>query len=158
MKIYVASSWRNPFQREVVRLLRSQGFDVYDFRDPALDNHGLSWAEIDPAWEQWGFRTFRSALTHELAESGFASDMHALRGCDVCVLVLPCGKSAHLELGWAAAAQKATAIFCPPEVEGLVEPELMYKMIDELFVSSDELVGWLTYLAELRNGSEDHNT
>ncbi len=30
MKIYVASSWRNQFQQEVVALLRAEGHEVYD--------------------------------------------------------------------------------------------------------------------------------
>ncbi len=32
MRIYVASSWRNIYQREVVRLLRAAGHEVYDFK------------------------------------------------------------------------------------------------------------------------------
>lgn len=31
MKIYVASSWRNPSQQTVVQALRGAGHDVYDF-------------------------------------------------------------------------------------------------------------------------------
>ncbi|MCQ2145827.1 MAG: hypothetical protein MJY72_08790 [Bacteroidales bacterium] len=34
MKIYVASSWRNPHYPAVVAALRDAGFDVYDFRNP----------------------------------------------------------------------------------------------------------------------------
>lgn len=33
-KIYVASSWRNPFQQEVVNILRDLGHEVYDFKNP----------------------------------------------------------------------------------------------------------------------------
>lgn len=33
-KIYVASSWRNPYQPEVVAALRKTGYEVYDFRNP----------------------------------------------------------------------------------------------------------------------------
>lgn len=31
-KIYVASSWRNVFQQDVVGILRDLGHEVYDFR------------------------------------------------------------------------------------------------------------------------------
>lgn len=34
-KIYVASSWRNQHQPQVVSFLREQGHEVYDFRHPA---------------------------------------------------------------------------------------------------------------------------
>jgi hypothetical protein len=53
--------------------------------------------------------------------------MGALKWCDTCVLVLPCGRSAHLEAGWAAGAGKFTV--------GLLadgEPDLMWKMLDYL--------------------------
>jgi len=36
--------------------------------------------------------------------------MNALRWCEACVLLLPCGRSAHLELGWAAGAGKRTVV------------------------------------------------
>lgn len=34
MKIYVASSWRNQYQPEVVATLRAVGHEVYDFKNP----------------------------------------------------------------------------------------------------------------------------
>ena len=42
MKIYVASSWRNQHQPEIVTMLRANGFKVYDFRKPALGNDALA--------------------------------------------------------------------------------------------------------------------
>lgn len=33
-RIYVASSWRNKYQPEVVAALRKAGHKVYDFRNP----------------------------------------------------------------------------------------------------------------------------
>lgn len=33
-KIYVASSWRNVFQQDVVGILRDLGHEVYDFKNP----------------------------------------------------------------------------------------------------------------------------
>lgn len=53
MNIYVASSWRNPYQPKVVELLKQLGHGVYDFRNPAPDNKGFAWSEIDENWEQW---------------------------------------------------------------------------------------------------------
>ena len=38
-RIYVASSWRNKYQPEVVTALRKAGHEVYDFRNPK-DNPG----------------------------------------------------------------------------------------------------------------------
>ena len=35
-KIYVASSWRNVFQQDVVNILRDLGHEVYDFKNPLM--------------------------------------------------------------------------------------------------------------------------
>lgn len=126
-KVYVASSWRNMIQPEVVGLLRQRGWEVYDFRHPSEDDHGFHWSEIDPAWKMWGPEQFKEALQHPLAKNGFAKDMAALAAADFVVLVQPCGRSAHLELGYAVGAGKRTAI-----VLSEAEPELMYKMVDFL--------------------------
>jgi hypothetical protein len=135
IKIYVASSWRNQWQPQVVARLKAEGFAVYDFRNPAPDDHGFHWSEIDPAWKYWLPEKFLAALDHPVAIDGFTKDMAALRDCDVCVLVLPCGRSAHLEAGWAAGAGKLTLVLVPEPIE----PELMYSMFN----------GWSTTIAEL---------
>ena len=40
-KIYVASSWRNVFQQDVVDILRDLGHEVYDFKNPTHSNGGF---------------------------------------------------------------------------------------------------------------------
>lgn len=128
MKIYVASSWRNKYQPEVVRVLRATNFEVYDFRNPAEGDYGFSWEEVDPNWQNWTFEEYKRALEHPAAKRGFNFDMEALSWCDACVLVLPCGRDAHLELGWACGRGKMTIIYSPPEIQ--VEPGLMSKMVN----------------------------
>ena len=134
MKIYVASSWRNDFQPTVVEGLRAAGHEVYDFRNPPNGNGGFKWSDIDPKWESWDARDFRLKLDNDVAVKGFMSDMEGLEWCDICVLVLPCGRSAHLELGWAAGSNRHTIAYL---VDG--EPELMYKMVDHLVTSMQEM-------------------
>ncbi|OGG67444.1 hypothetical protein A2Z56_04540 [Candidatus Kaiserbacteria bacterium RIFCSPHIGHO2_12_45_16] len=72
---------------------------------------------------------------HPVAERGFALDMNALRWCDACVLVLPCGRSAHLEAGWAAGAGKVLVIYIP-EYD---TPELMYGMASAIVTTLAEI-------------------
>lgn len=124
VKIYVASSWRNQIQPAVVLALRRHGHNVYDFRNPAPGNTGFAWSAIDPDWLKWTPAAFREALNHPVALAGFKCDMDALRWCEACVLVLPCGRSAHLEAGWAAGAGRRVVVYAPE----LPEPELMYLM------------------------------
>ena len=52
-RIYVASSWRNAQQPEIVEALRFEGYEVYDFRNPAPGNTGFAWSEIDREWLGW---------------------------------------------------------------------------------------------------------
>jgi hypothetical protein len=139
MKIYVASSWRNKHQPVIVRGLRFQGHEVYDFRHPADDNDGFRWIDIDPHAARWDNRAFRDALGTPVAERGFKYDFDALKWCDVCVLVLDCGRSAHLELGYAVGAGKKTIVL----LLDFVEPELMYKMVDAICVTANEVVAKL---------------
>jgi hypothetical protein len=119
---------------EIVKMLRALGHEVYDFRNPAPGNRGFHWSEIDGGWQNWSAEAYREALKHPVAEGGYNSDIAAMEWADTFVLVLPCGRSAHLELGWAAGRGKKTyVLLCE------WEPELMYKMCDELVVSPHEL-------------------
>lgn len=133
--IYVASSWRNEARQQmVVKALRERGADVYDFRDP---EKGFHWSEIDPGWKTWDAKTFVAALLHPLARAGYRADMGALEACDLCILVTPCGRSAHLELGHAVGAKKPTGIL----LDG-GEPELMYTMARYLTADVGRLCDW----------------
>jgi hypothetical protein len=143
MKVYVASSWRCKYQPMVVELLRKHRLDVYDFRNPGPGNHGFGWSEVDPdwlAWIAWQPEVYRRCLDHPRAVEGFSLDMTALSECDACLCVLPCGRSAHLELGWACGSGKLTAIYMPPEEK--YEPELMYKALGSILVNVIELDKW----------------
>lgn len=122
MRIYVASSWRNTYQPDVVRALLKDGHEVYDFKD----SDGFHWTEVDGGWQDWprDISKYLTGLNHPCAERGFNRDMTALRECDACVYVMPCGVSASLEAGWACGAGKLVLVYVP----GLREPDLMVKM------------------------------
>lgn len=142
MKIYVASSWRNTYQPTVVVALREEGYEVYDFRNPKPGDTGFSWRQCATAEQLRDPRRFRDeVLTHPIAQAGFALDMTALRNADATVLVLPCGRSAHLELGYATGAGKKTFVLFDERID---EPELMYLMNTKICATLVEL------LAELR--------
>ena len=126
MKIYLASSWRNLMQPFFVSILRRMGHQVYDFRNPREGDHGFAWGEIDGEWKSWNSEQFVSALTHPTAERGFTNDFEAMQWADAGVLLLPCGRSAHLEAGYFVGANKPLYIVIPPG--DTIEPELMYKM------------------------------
>ena len=135
-RIYVASSWRNPYFPEVVTRLREAGHEVYDFRNPPHGGAGFHWTDIDPDAPNWTYAQYAEGLHHPLAERQFQADIDALNWADTCVLVLPCGRSAHTEAGWMAGAGKRVLAYIPE----MVEPELMYKLFDGVAGSLEELV------------------
>lgn len=136
MKLYVASSWRNAYYTEVVERLRREGFEVYDFRNPPSGDPAFKWCLVGEDWLEWSPEEYRDKLAHPLAERQFANDLEAIRSCDACVLVLPCGRSAHTEAGWFAGVGKPVVAYIPEKVE----PELMYKLFTAVCCSLEEVV------------------
>lgn len=133
MKIYVASSWRNEQQPDIVKALVGRGHKVYDFRHPP-GNSGFGWQQTGHPVPADGVTAtvWRGLVDHPIARRGYLSDLLALREADVVVYVLPCGRSASWELGYAMALGKPAFLFW----EGQHEPELMFR--DATVVSSLE--------------------
>lgn len=132
MKIYVASSWRNPHYPAVITLLRKLGQEVYDFQA-----EGFRWSEIDAGWESWDVAAYKNALEHPLAKAGFDRDLEGMRWADVCLVVMPCGCSAHLEAGWFCGQSKLCVWWYPDDIE--LEPELMVKLGHGIVQGIDQL-------------------
>lgn len=144
-RIYVASSWRNYMQVGVVAALRSVGHEVYDFKNPRPGDNGFSWTDVGmPSYDRATnsdvpVHEYLTGIDHPRAIDGFDSDFHAMEWANTCVLVLPCGRSAHLELGWFVGQGKRTAIL----LDGAdVTPELMYRMVDFIAPTLFDLLGW----------------
>lgn len=136
-KIYVASSWRNEHQNDLVKELRGAGYDVYDFKHPHGAEEGFMWTNIDTDWQSWSSDQYRSSLHTGCAQFGFNRDFKAMNNADICVLCLPCGRSAHLEAGWMKGAGKYVIAYIPPTES--IEPELMYGMLDGIASNNDDL-------------------
>ncbi len=64
-----------------------------------------------------------------------------MKWADVCVIVLPVGRSANTEAGWMKGEGKRAMVYSPKEQE----PELMYKIYDfvsdSIFRINDEIIG-----------------
>ena len=135
-KIYVASSWRNEFYPEVVEALRRAGHEVYDFRNPPSGDEGFKWSCVAENYMEWSPQEYREQLEHPKTVRQFDNDIKAMEACDTCVLVLPCGRSAHTEAGWFAGRGRTVVVYIPVRQE----PELMYKLFSAVCCSMDELV------------------
>lgn len=116
-------------------MLRNAGHDVYDFRYPPSGDGGFKWGNVDPNYMDWTPQEYRQQLSCHQAERQFKNDIEAMESCDVCVLVLPCGRSAHTEAGWFAGKGKKVIAYIPTKQE----PELMYNLFDGFACTIEEL-------------------
>ena len=94
-KIYVIGSLRGDGVRWVAAELRDDGHEVFD------DWHA-SGPEADDIWqtyEQDRGHGFVEALTGKFAKHVLEFDKAGMEWADIGLLVLPAGKSGHLELG-----------------------------------------------------------
>jgi len=66
-----------------------------------------------------------------------------MRKADVCVLLLPSGRSAHLEAGYFVGAGKHLFVLLADSAQ---EPELMYKMAPYVVHSLDVVISLLKQL------------
>jgi hypothetical protein len=110
VKLYVASSWKNEHMcRILAGVLRDYGHEVDCFCDPASGRFVFRWPELvsnlsNPAdLQKYNAQSF---LADERTQRAFAEDKKWLDWCDGVVLVLPSGRSAHLEAGYAVGRGK----------------------------------------------------
>lgn len=142
--IYVASSWRNGSLDGVFDCLDQWNIPYYDFRDSDAAFH---WSAVMPGYRETGVTSqmlISSLRQSEECKRGFERDMKHLESAPAVLLVLPCGRSAHLELGWAVGHGKPTCIYFPAAYREGIEPELMYKMVD---LVTDDISSCMRFLA-----------
>lgn len=135
-KFYVASSWRNEYHNDVIELLNRFKQQVYDYRNPDDGAHGFAWSHIDVNWGKWSTKEYIKALEHPVAIKGFINDFSAMKWANICILLLPSGRSAHTEAGWMKGAGKKVYVLSPDKHE----PELMYKIYDGIFTNLTDLI------------------
>lgn len=130
--LYVIGSLRNPEIPKIADEMRTFGFDVFDdwyAAGPKADDH---WKE----YEQGRGRSYIQALDGRAATQVFRYDKSNLDRCSAAVLVLPAGKSGHLELGYFIGSGKPGFILMPP---GDDRWDVMYRFATRVVSSVDEL-------------------
>lgn len=113
MIIYLLGSLRNPRIPEIGAALRRGGHDVFDDWFAAGPEADDKWKE----YEQERGREYEEALQGLAARHTFNFDLYHLNRADAGVLVLPAGRSGHLELGYLAGQGKLTAVLLNPDEE-----------------------------------------
>lgn len=139
MKVYVIGSLRNPRVPEVAEKLRSHGFEVFDDWYAAGPDADDTWRDYEKARGH----DFISALEGEAAGHVFNFDLLHLRDCDAAVLVLPAGKSGHLELGYVLGMGKAGYILLDEDPNRF---DVMYKFADRVTTNLGDIAEDLKHL------------
>jgi len=136
MKIYIASSYKS---LEPVRILgvalREIGYDVYVFCDEKEDAYKHSMTiRASSLYRSW---TPKTAMMNKYVQMIYESDIRELDSSDILILVLPSGKSAHLEAGYAKGKGKKVFLYGDMELGSY---DAMYGMIDKIYDPDDTAV------------------
>lgn len=135
-KIYLIGALKNQKVPALGKLLRSNGHEVFDEWFTPGPEADLYWQK----YEQVRGRKYGEALWGHAAEHIFGFDKKFLDWSDTGVLVLPAGKSGHIELGYLCGQGKRTFILFEEEPERW---DLMYRFATGVCFSVPELVGVL---------------
>ncbi len=139
MRIYLASSWRNVETIKIYMdfLRKQKGFEVDCFCDQEGSRTGFNIAE---SLEASGHSIFEvdpiTALEHPAVANefkiAFAEDKKWLDWCECVIMMMPCGRSAHLEAGYAKGQGKLFFIFWMHDLKN-GEFDNMYQFADGMF-------------------------
>ena len=142
MKVYLIGSLRNPKLPLFGNELRAIGIDVFDDWWGAGELADDSWRQH----ETIKGRSFEEALGSRWVEHIVEFDLEHLNSSDVGVLMLPAGRSGHLELGFLIGRNKLTYVLFDGEPYN--RWDIMYNLATKVFLSQDLL------LEELRKAQE----
>ena len=132
MKIYIASSWSNRYLNDIVSILRDRNHEVHDFRangatrpapppfPGAAGSGGNQLGGPDGSLDN-----VMSFLDLTLTQTRYQLQCAALVDAEVLLCVLPCGRSAHVELGMALGLSIPVVL-----VHDGIEPDLMHLGVD----------------------------
>ena len=94
---FIACRWRNRDNvLDLAGKLRAQGKSVYTCFD---NEQSLADKEKDPEIAMQEFEAIQDWESNENVKKIFEADMNALRNSEALILLLPAGKSAHIEAG-----------------------------------------------------------
>lgn len=136
MKIYLIGSLRNPEIPTIAAKMRAASLDVFD-------DWYAPGPEADDYWRTYEMqrgRTFLEALSGYAARHIFDFDKHHIDSSHVGVLVLPAGKSAHMELGYMLGQGKPGFILLDNDPERW---DVMYQFATDIFINVEQMINSL---------------
>jgi len=134
LKIYLIGSLRNPAVPTFGNDLRNLGHEVFD------DWHGAG-PHADDHWQDYETirgRSYPEALQGFAALNTYRFDLRHINDSDMAVLMLPAGKSGHLEFGYMMGQGKPGLIYFS---EGIPDRwDLMYLFATNVCFTLEDLL------------------
>ena len=131
--IYIIGSLRNEIIPSVAASLRDLGLDAFDdwySAGPEADDY------LRDYYRERKFK-YSDVLNSHSARHIFEFDKKHLDRCDCAVLVLPAGKSGHLELGYVIGRGKPGYILMDGEPERV---DIMHSFATKVFMNREEML------------------
>lgn len=135
--VYVIGALKNENIPVIANKIRKLGYDVFDdwySAGPEADDYFND-------YRQKRGMNYKDALNSFAAKHIFNFDKSHLDRSDIVILVMPAGKSGHLELGYAIGKGKKGYILFDKEPERL---DQMHQFADEIFLNETDLLKKLT--------------
>ena len=134
--IYLIGSLRNPHIPLIGDDLRAAGFEVFDEWHSAGERADDAFKDYCDGRQL----SYKEALKTYAARHIFEFDKTHITRADIVVLVMPAGKSGHLELGWALGQGKAGYVMFEEIPERY---DQMYQFANAIFLSKEEMINEL---------------
>lgn len=143
MKIYLIGSLRNELVPTLAAEIREgTGYEVFD-------DWFAAGPEADDYWKTYEVtrgHSYAEALKGYAARHVFEFDRHHLDTSDAAVLLLPAGRSGHLELGYMAGKGRPTYILLDGDYMKEGRLDVMYQFATGVFTKKEELLDELKKL------------
>jgi hypothetical protein len=148
MKLYLIGSLRNELVPALASEIRSKtNWEVFD-------DWFSAGPEADDYWKMYERNrgsTYEEALAGHAAQHVFQFDKHHLDTSDAAVLLLPAGRSGHLELGYMVGRGKPGYILLDRAYLEEGRWDVMYSFATKIFTSEKDLVNELGKLTEVQS-------
>lgn len=135
MKIYIATSWKmEGIAKELAKILRENSHEVDCFCDASTGRYVFHWSEFVEKEEDLSNYNAIDFLKDPKTQKAFQEDKVHIDWCEAVVMILPCGRSAHMEAGYAKGCGKMLFIYGEfPQGEF----DVMYGFADGMFSWSE---------------------
>jgi hypothetical protein len=136
--IYLIGSLRNPEIPKIANKLEDNGYEVFDDWFAGGKIADDEWQ----AYETIRGKSYQAALYGLAAGHVYNFDLEHLKRATAGILVIPAGKSGHMELGWLLGQRKLGFVLFDKEPERW---DVMYKFATGVAFSLPELIEMLSF-------------